>query len=68
MAKVKTYYTELADEQVTDIIKSYTDGKITKEKAKIDISKVDNLDLVGIDDENVDDVLYYALEDAKSAA
>ena len=53
MAKVKSYYTELADEQVTDIIKSYTDGKITKEKAKADISKVDNLELIDIDDENI---------------
>ena len=68
MAKVKSYYTELADEQVTDIIKSYTDGKITKEKAKADISKVDNLELIDIDDENIDDVLYYALEDAKAGA
>ena len=39
MAKVKSYYTELADEQVTDIIKSYTDGKITKESHEILIIK-----------------------------
>ena len=68
MAKVKSYYTELADEQVSDILKSYTDGKITADKAKQDISKVDNLNLVDIDDNNIDDVLYYAMEDAKAAA
>ena len=30
MAKVKSYYTEVADEQVSDILKSYTDGNITR--------------------------------------
>ena len=64
MGKVKSYYTEVADEQVSDILKSYTDGKITKDKAKSDISKVDNLNLLDIDDNNIDDVLFYAKEDA----
>ncbi|MAJ24703.1 MAG: hypothetical protein CMP36_04250 [Rickettsiales bacterium] len=68
MAKVKSYYTEIADEQVSDILKSYTDGKITADKAKEDISKVDNLNLIDIDESNIDDVLYFAMEDAKAAA
>jgi hypothetical protein len=68
MAKVKSYYTELADEQVSDILKSYTDGKITADKAKEDISKVDNLNLIDIDENNIDDVLYFAMEDAKAVA
>ena len=68
MAKVKSYYTEIADEQVSDILKSYTDGKITVDKAKEDISKVDNLNLIDIDESNIDDVLYFAMEDAKAAA
>jgi|TARA_A100001234_G_C12345356_1_gene267698 hypothetical protein len=68
MAKVKSYYTELADEQVSDILKSYTDGKITADKAKQDISKVDNLNLIDIDENNIDDVLYFAMEDAKAVA
>jgi len=68
MAKVKSYYTEIADEQVSDILKSYTDGKITADKAKQDISKVDNLNLIDIDENNIDDVLYFAMEDAKAAA
>ena len=63
----KSYYTELADEQVSDILKSYTDGKITADKAKSDISKVDNLNLIDIDENNIDDVLFYAKEDADSA-
>ena len=65
MAKVKSYYTEVADEQVSDILKSYTDGKITADKAKSDISKVDNLNLLDIDENNIDDVLFYAKEDAE---
>ena len=56
-----------ADEQVSDILKSYTDGKITKANAKQDISKVDNLNLIDIDENNIDDVLYFAMEDAKAS-
>ena len=55
-------------EQVSDILKSYTDGKITADKAKQDISKVDNLNLIDIDENNIDDVLYFAMEDAKAVA
>ena len=54
----------MLDEQVSDILKSYTDGKITADKVKSDISKVDNLNLLDIDDNNIDDVLFYAKEDA----
>ena len=68
MAKVKSYYTEIADEQVSDILKSYTDGNITVDKAKSDISKVDNLNLLDIDENNIDDVLYFAKEEAKVIA
>ena len=63
MSKVKNYYWELAEEQSDDIIKSYVDGKISKEKAIIDLSNVENLDLVGIDEYNVDEVLITAKED-----
>lgn len=68
MAKVKSYYTEKADEQVSDILKSYVGGNIDANKAKAEISKVDNLELLDINEENIDDVLYYALEDAKAVA
>ena len=68
MSKVKSYYTEVADEQVSDILKSYTDGNITVDKAKSDISKVDNLNLLDIDENNIDDVLYFAKEEAKVIA
>ena len=61
MSKVKSWAWDCAEEQSDDIINSYVDGKISKEKAIIDLSNVDNLDLVGIDEYNVDEVLDDAL-------
>ena len=64
MGKVKSWAWDCAEEQSDDIIKSYVDGKISKEKAIIDLSNVENLDLVGIDEYNVDVVLDIAKSEA----
>ena len=64
MGKVKSWAWDCAEEQVDDIIKSVKLGKITQEQAKIDISKVQNLDLLGIDEHNVDEVIELELEAA----
>ena len=64
MGKVKSWAWDCAEEQVDDIIKSVKLGKITKEQAKIDISKVQNLDMLGIDEYNVDEVIELELEAA----
>jgi len=64
MGKVKSWAWDCAEEQVDDIIKSVKLGKMTKEQAKIDISKVQNLDLLGIDEHNVDEVIELELEAA----
>ena len=64
MGKVKSWAWDCAEEQVDDIIKSVKLGNITKEQAKIDISKVQNLDLLGIDEHNVDEVIELELEAA----
>ena len=64
MGKVKSWAWDCAEEQSDDIIKSYVDGKISKEKAIIDLSNVENLDLVGIDEYNVDEVLDIAKSEA----
>ena len=64
MGKVKSWAWDCAEEQSDDIIKTYVDGKISKEKAIIDLSNVENLDLVGIDEYNVDEVLDIAKEEA----
>ena len=64
MGKVTSWAYDCAEEQVDDIIKSVKLGKITKEQAKIDISKVQNLDMLGIDEHNVDEVIELELEAA----
>jgi len=64
MGKVKSWAWDCAEEQVDDIIKSVKLGKITKEQAKIDISKLQNLELLGIDEYNVDEVIELELEAA----
>ena len=55
MGKVKSWAWDCAEEQVDDIIKSVKLGKMTKEQAVIEISKVQNLELLGIDEYNVEE-------------
>ena len=67
MAKVKQYYTDLTEKLVDDIILDYKSNNITKDTAISKIMKLDNLDLVGIDENNVDevvdDIFYDKVED-----
>ena len=67
MAKVKQYYTDLTEKLVDDIILDYKSNNITKDTAIDKIMKLDNLDLVGIDENNVDevvdDIFYDKVED-----
>ena len=64
MGKVKSWAWDCAEEQVDDIIKSVKLGKMTKEQAVTEISKVQNLELLGIDEYNVDEVIELELEAA----
>ena len=57
MSKVKSWAWDMAEEQVDDIIKAVKLGKITKEQAEIDISNVQNLELLGIDEYNIMEVI-----------
>ena len=57
MSKTKSWAWDMAEEQVDDIIKAVKLGKITKEQAAIDISNVQNVELCGIDEYNVDEVI-----------
>ena len=61
MGKVKSWAWDCAEEQSDDIINSYVKGDIDINKAKEKMSNVENLDLVGIDEYNVDEVLDDAL-------
>ena len=63
MGKVKNWAWDCAEEQSDEIINSYVKGDIDINKAKEKMSNVENLDLVGIDEYNVDEVLIMAKED-----
>jgi len=57
MSKVKQYYTDVAEKAVDKIILQVKQNLITKESAITDIMKVDNLNLIGIDEHNIDEVI-----------
>ena len=63
MSKVKQYYTNEAEKSADSIIDDYSKNLINLETAKDKLSKVENLNLVGIDEYNVDEVLIMSKED-----
>ena len=63
MAKVKQYYTDLTEKAVDDILSKYVINELSFQDAKSKIMKLDNLNLVNIDDENIDEVLIMEKED-----
>ena len=67
MSKVKQYYTDLTEKLVDDIILSYKSNKMTKQDAINKIMKLDNLELVGIDENNIDEVVDDTFYDKVSA-
>jgi predicted ATPase len=64
MSKVKNYYWDLAEKESDKIIDQYVKNIISKDDAIKQLSNVENLDLVGIDEYNVDEVLDIAKEEA----
>ena len=64
MSKVKNYYWDLAEQESDKIIDQYVTNVISKDDAIKQLSNVDNLDLVGIDEYNVDEVLDIAKSEA----
>ena len=63
----KQYYTDETEKKVDDIILSYKSNKITKQNAIDKIMKLDNLELVGIDEHNIDEVVDDTFYDKVSA-
>ena len=63
MAKVKQYYTDLTEKSVDDILSKYVINELSFQDAKSKIMKLDNLNLVNIDEENIDEVLITEKED-----
>ena len=66
MSKVKNYYWDLAEKEVDKITDEYLAGKIAQDTAENKISGVDNVNMLGIDEHNVGDHLYYAKEESKA--
>ena len=64
MGKVKQWAWDEAEKAVDKIILQVKQNLITKETAIKDIMKVDNVDLCGIYDYNVDEVIDMELEAA----
>jgi len=64
MSKVKNYYWDLAEKESDKIIDQYVTNVISKDDAIKQLSNVENLDLVGIDEYNVDEVLDIAKSEA----
>ena len=62
MSKVKNYYWDLAEKAVDAILLELKNNAISKETAKAKIMVVDNLELVGIDENNIDEVIDMELE------
>jgi len=57
MSKVKQWATDVAEKAVDKIINQVKQNLITKETASADILKVENVELTGIDEHNVDEVI-----------
>ena len=63
MSKVKQYYTDLTEKNVDDIMSKYVINEISFNDAKSKIMKLDNLNLLNIDEYNIDEVLITEKED-----
>jgi len=57
MSKVKQWAEDTAEKSVDKIILQVKQNLITKETAISDILKVDNLQMIGIDSENIEEVI-----------
>ena len=68
MSKVKQYYTDLTEKNVDDIMSKYVINEISFNDAKSKIMKLDNLELVGIDENNIDEVVDDIFYDQKESA
>jgi len=61
MSKVKQYAEDIATSKVDQIIDSLKQSMIDKNNAEKQILNVTNVEMLGIDDNNVGDVIYYAI-------
>jgi hypothetical protein len=64
MSKTKNYFWDLAEQESDIIINKYVKDEITKDDAVKQLSNVENIALCDIHSYNVEEVLYYAKEEA----
>tara|TARA_B110001454_G_scaffold31052_1_gene30322 strand:+ start:170 stop:436 length:267 start_codon:yes stop_codon:yes gene_type:complete len=57
MGKVKQWAEDTAEKNVDLVVNDYTNNKINLETAKNNILKVDNVNMTGVDEDNVEEVL-----------
>jgi hypothetical protein len=57
MSKVKQWAEDTAEKSVDLIIEKVKDGQIDLDTAKTDILNVENVNMLGIDENNVDEVI-----------
>jgi len=61
MSKVKQYAENTAENQVDEILKLLKGGNIDEVKAEKEILNVTNVEMLGINDDTVGDVIYEAI-------
>jgi hypothetical protein len=57
MSKIKQYEETMVENQVDKFINKLKDGQIDLDTCKSKILKIDNLNMVGIDENNIDEVI-----------
>jgi hypothetical protein len=60
MSKTKQWAEDTAETKVDNIIAKLTSGEITRSDARDQIMNVDNIAMLGIDENTVDEVIYEA--------
>ena len=57
MSKVKQWAEDTAEKNVDKIILGFKQGVLDKDTTMVKILEIDNLSMVGIDSENIDEVI-----------
>ena len=57
MSKIKQYEETMVENQVDKFINKMKDGQIDLDTCKSKILEIDNLNMVGIDENNIDEVI-----------
>ena len=64
MSKVKQYAEDTAEQKVDSIISQLKDGQIDLDTAKVNILNTENKQMLGINSENVDEIINMELASA----